>query len=123
MVTSYMGLKQGQIVRGDILQIIPGGGWKAVYGFESEGELYLRREPLVCFALRKFIDPFFMQPGEDGQLLEGYTGGESIEPAEAPNLLGYEGPGEEDDEEWTELLESWWKDTQKIKSGEYPIKV
>lgn len=123
MAGSYMDMKQGQITRRDILQMIPANGWKAVYAWESEGEPYLFRKPLVCFVLGKFIDPYLMQPGEEGQILEGYVGGEDIGPADTDNLLGYEGPGEENDEEWADHLESWWEDTQKIKSGEYPVKV
>jgi len=95
----------------NILQIMPANGWKAVYALESEDdEPSIFRKPLTCFAL---IEQLYDNPygGRDlGRAVEGFDacpdgGVSTVE--NVGNFLGYEAPGENDDEVFAEAWEYW----------------
>lgn len=106
-----------QIKRGDILQIIPGAGWKAVYALESADGVTpnIFRKPVVCFALEEYTDEF-MEPGEKDQRIVGLTAGDDIMAADlAPNFLGYEKPNKY--EKWDEHWNLWYEYEIKPKKA------
>jgi len=91
-----------------ILQIIPAGGWRAVYAVRQEDGTYKQEaSPLVCWALIKHP--------EHGVIVEGMESGDWVDFCEDTcGFLGYIGPEVTDETNcYPELLRLYVESEQR----------
>lgn len=100
-----------------ILAMIPAVGWHAVFVNREEISQLLRK-PLACFGLH-------LEDGGTQSVIGLVNGDKALIPAEWDDaFLGYEGPGEDNQEEWEYQHIEWLKrlSSEYRDIGEYDIR-